>query len=132
MPEEVNRADNGDTRRAGLVDEHRKGDNLYANSVVALDADTGKLRWYFQFTPHDLHDWDAAQIPVLVDVTLGDARHKALAWPNRNGFYYLRFNTGGRIVAAPVTYEVSGRQYVAVAAGHDILAFALASFDAGQ
>jgi alcohol dehydrogenase (cytochrome c) len=67
----------------------RPGDNLYSDSVVALDADTGKLRWYFQFTPHDLHDWDANQIPVLVDATFGDVKRKLLAMANRNGFYYL-------------------------------------------
>ena len=45
----------------------RLGDNLYSNSVVALDADTGDLRWYFQFTPHDTHDWDSNHVPVLFD-----------------------------------------------------------------
>jgi alcohol dehydrogenase (cytochrome c) len=73
----------------------RPGDNLYSNSVVALDADSGKLRWHFQFTPHDLHDWDANQIPVLVDATLGDAKRKLLAVANRNGFYYLLDRTKG-------------------------------------
>jgi alcohol dehydrogenase (cytochrome c) len=73
----------------------RPGDNLYSNSVVALDVDSGKLRWYFQFTPHDVHDWDANQIPVLVDATVGDARRKLLAVANRNGFYYLLDRTNG-------------------------------------
>ena len=45
----------------------RKGDNLYSDSVVALDPDSGELKWYFQFTPHDLWDWDSVQVPVLVD-----------------------------------------------------------------
>ncbi|MEP7139121.1 MAG: PQQ-binding-like beta-propeller repeat protein [Caldimonas sp.] len=66
---------------------NRGGDNLYSNCVVALDAATGKLRWYFQFTPHDLHDWDAAQTPVLVDEP--NTGRRLMAWPNRNGFYYL-------------------------------------------
>ena len=48
----------------------RKGDNLYTESMVALDADTGKLKWYFQYTPHDVHDWDAVEIPVLVDAAI--------------------------------------------------------------
>ena len=48
--------------------QDRQGDNLYTSSLVALDADTGKLRWHYQFTPHDLHDWDAAQVPVLATV----------------------------------------------------------------
>jgi alcohol dehydrogenase (cytochrome c) len=67
----------------------RPGDNLYTASVVALDADTGKLRWHFQFTPHDEHDWDANQVPVLVDHDVaGEPRHLML-WGNRNGFYYV-------------------------------------------
>ena len=53
----------------------REGDNLYSDSVVALDADSGELRWYFQFTPHDIHDWDSTQIPILADTMFngGDA-----------------------------------------------------------
>jgi len=67
--------------------EDREGDNLYSNSVVALDATNGTLRWHFQFTPHDTHDWDSAQVPVLIDGPAPDQR-KLLAWPNRNGFFY--------------------------------------------
>lgn len=67
----------------------RRGDNLYSNSMLALDVDSGRLRWYFQFTPHDLHDWDAAQTPVLADAVVGNTRRKVLALANRNGFYYL-------------------------------------------
>jgi alcohol dehydrogenase (cytochrome c) len=78
----------------------RPGDNLYSNSVVALDADSGKLRWHFQFTPHDLHDWDGIQIPVLVDATVGDAKRKLLAVANRNGFYYLLDRTKGTFLLA--------------------------------
>jgi alcohol dehydrogenase (cytochrome c) len=78
--------------------EQRTGDNLYTNSVVALDADSGKLRWYFQFTPHDLHDWDSAQIPVLADVVVGGTKRKLLAWANRNGFYYLLDRTTGEFL----------------------------------
>jgi len=66
----------------------RMGDNLYAASVLALDGDTGEMKWYFQFTPHDVHDWDAIQIPVLADVELDGANRKAMLWANRNGFYY--------------------------------------------
>ena len=55
--------------------EARRGDNLYSASVVALDADKGELKWYFQFTPHDIHDWDSTQIPVLADAAFdGQAR----------------------------------------------------------
>ena len=68
--------------------EIRGGDNLYADSVLALDGDTGEMSWYFQFTPHDVHDWDAIQIPVLADIELDGAARKAMLWANRNGFYY--------------------------------------------
>ena len=66
----------------------RRGDNLYADSVLALDGDTGEMSWYFQFTPHDVHDWDAIQIPVLADIELDGEARKAMLWANRNGFYY--------------------------------------------
>jgi alcohol dehydrogenase (cytochrome c) len=64
----------------------RKGDNLYTDSMVALDADTGLLKWYFQFTPHDLHDWDGVEIPVLVDAPYQGRPRKLLVQANRNGF----------------------------------------------
>lgn len=70
----------------------RPGDNLYANSLVALDGDTGKLRWHFQFTPHDTHDWDANQVPVLVDDLVVTA--------NRNGFYYVLDRRTGKFLRA--------------------------------
>lgn len=69
--------------------DERKGDNLYSNSVLALDPATGKLRWYFQFTPHDLHDWDSVQTPVLVDAPFGGRHRKLLLHANRNGFFYV-------------------------------------------
>jgi len=75
----------------------RLGDNLYTNSVVALEANTGRLRWHFQFTPHDEHDWDAAQIPVLVDAPEGGPRALML-WANRNGFYYVLDRATGRFL----------------------------------
>ena len=68
--------------------EIRGGDNLYADSVLALDGDTGEMKWYFQFTPHDVHDWDAIQIPVLADITYDGEPRKAMLWANRNAFYY--------------------------------------------
>ncbi|MEZ5402353.1 MAG: PQQ-dependent dehydrogenase, methanol/ethanol family [Bryobacteraceae bacterium] len=67
----------------------RAGDNLYSDSAVALDADTGELKWYFQFTPHDQWDWDAVQTPVLVDREWKGQPRKLLLWANRNGFYYV-------------------------------------------
>ncbi|MDX2267081.1 MAG: PQQ-dependent dehydrogenase, methanol/ethanol family [Bryobacter sp.] len=67
----------------------RPGDNLYTDSVIALDATTGKLKWHFQFTPHDEWDWDAAQVPVLADITFRGQIRKVILWANRNGFYYV-------------------------------------------
>ncbi len=67
----------------------RPGDNLYTSSVVALDPDTGELKWHFQYTPHDTHDWDANQVPVLVDAEWDGAPRKLLTTANRNGFYYV-------------------------------------------
>jgi alcohol dehydrogenase (cytochrome c) len=78
--------------------EGRLGDNLYTNTMVALDADTGKLRWHFQFTPHDVHDWDAVEVPVLVDASFGGAPRKLLVQANRNGFYYVLDRTTGKFL----------------------------------
>ena len=79
--------------------EDRKGDNLYTNSVVALDAATGKLRWHFQFTPHDLHDWDATEPLVLVNAPFQGRDRKLLLQANRNGFYYVLDRTSGQFLA---------------------------------
>jgi alcohol dehydrogenase (cytochrome c) len=70
--------------------EVRRGDNLYAASLVAVDGDTGKLRWHFQFTPHDVHDWDSNQVPVIA------GQHVVTA--NRNGFYYVLDRRTGRFL----------------------------------
>jgi alcohol dehydrogenase (cytochrome c) len=80
--------------------DDRPGDNLYTASVVALDADTGKLRWHYQFTPHDVHDWDAIADPVLVDVKVGGKTVKAVVQANRNGFYYALDRATGKLLAA--------------------------------
>src|SRR5579863_4344590 len=80
----------------------RPGDNLYSSSVIALDADTGRLKWHFQFTPHDVHDWDAVQVPVLVDADLRGRRRKLMYWGNRNAFFYvLDRETGEFLMAKP-------------------------------
>ena len=80
----------------------RPGDNLYTDSVIALDADTGKLRWHFQFTPHDEWDWDAVQIPVLADLEWEGEPRKLMLWGNRNGFYYvLDRETGEFLLGKP-------------------------------
>ncbi len=80
--------------------DFRAGDNLYSCSVLALDPDTGKLKWHYQFTPHDLHDWDSTQNPVLVDTEFEGQMRKTLAWPNRNGFFYLIDRTNGKFMSA--------------------------------
>jgi alcohol dehydrogenase (cytochrome c) len=80
--------------------ESRKGDNLYSDSIVALDADTGKLRWHYQFTPHDLHDWDATEVPVLADVTIGGQLRKVVMMANRNGFFYTLDRANGQLLIA--------------------------------
>ncbi len=69
--------------------DDRKGDNLYSNSVVALDPDTGRLKWHFQFTPHDEYDFDATQVPVLADIEYQGRPRKVMLWANRNGFWYV-------------------------------------------
>lgn len=80
--------------------DERKGDNLYSSSVVALERSTGKLRWHYQFTPHDVHDWDATQIPVLVDTTFEGRPRKLLVQANRNGFFYVLDRTDGKLLLA--------------------------------
>ena len=77
----------------------RKGDNLYSDSVVALDADTGKLKWHFQFTPNDPYDYDAVQIPVLADATWDGRTRKLMLWANRNGFFYALDRTNGQFLS---------------------------------
>ena len=76
----------------------RLGDNLYSCSVLALDADTGKLKWHFQFTPHDAADWDAAIVPILADIDWKGARRKVLLSANRNGFFYVLDRTTGKFL----------------------------------
>jgi alcohol dehydrogenase (cytochrome c) len=82
--------------------DFRLGDNLYTNSVIALRADTGKLAWYFQFTPHDEHDWDSTQTPILTDLSINGTMRKVICWVNRNGFYYVLDRvTGEFLVGVP-------------------------------
>ncbi len=80
---------NGDTRR---------GDNLYTESVVALDADSGALKWHFQFSPHDEFDYDAVQVPVLADIAFGGRTRKVMLWANRNGYMYVLDRTNGEFL----------------------------------
>jgi alcohol dehydrogenase (cytochrome c) len=76
----------------------RRGDNLFTNSVIALHGHSGKLVWYFQFTPHDEHDWDSAQTPVLADLVIDGVKRKVILWANRNGFYYVLDRVTGKFL----------------------------------
>jgi alcohol dehydrogenase (cytochrome c) len=81
-------------------DDTRPGDNLYTCSLLALDPETGKIKWHFQFTPHDVHDWDATEVPILFDADLQGRRRKVVSMANRNGFYYVLDRQTGEFIAA--------------------------------
>src|SRR3984893_11972825 len=83
-----------------LAGEGRLGDNLYTCSIVALNPDTGKLVWYFQPSPHDVHDWDAVETPVLFDAEFKGKKSKLLSPASRNGFYFLLDRTDDQYLAA--------------------------------
>lgn len=86
----------------GYNGDMRMGDNLYSNSVLALDGASGELSWYFQFTPHDVHDWDSIQIPVLADIDFDGRQRKVMMWANRNAFFYvLDRETGEYLLGKP-------------------------------
>ena len=85
-----------------LYGESRLGDNLYSCSLVALDPDTGTLKWHFQFTPHDIHDWDAAETPMLLDLNWRGKPRKLVVQANRNAFFYvLDRETGEFLMGKP-------------------------------
>ena len=87
----------------------RKGDNLYSCSVVALDPDTGKLKWHYQFTPNDTHDWDSTEDMVLVDRMWHGAHRKLLLHGDRNGVFYVLDRTNGKFLqATPFVRATSG------------------------
>ena len=87
--------------------DQRTGDNLYTNSLLALDPDTGTLKWHYQFTPHDVHDWDSNHVPVLAD--WGD--RKVVMVANRNGFFYvLDRRTGNVLLGKPFTATTWARE----------------------
>jgi len=78
----------------------RPGDNLYSCSLLALDLDTGKLKWYYQFTPHDTRDWDGTQVPVLINAPFNGRERKLVVVPSRNGFFYILDRTNGEFLMA--------------------------------
>jgi acido-empty-quinoprotein group A len=79
-----------------IAGKARQGDNLYTESIIALNPDTGKLQWYFQPSPHDTHDWDAVQTPVLFDQDINGERRKLLAQASRNGWFFVLDRTNGK------------------------------------
>ena len=91
--------------------ENRPGDNLYSNSIVALDANSGELRWHYQFTPHDINDWDANHVPVLANIEWqGEPRRVAMVG-NRNGFFYVLDRvTGELLLGKPFTATTWARE----------------------
>jgi PQQ-dependent dehydrogenase (methanol/ethanol family) len=80
--------------------DERKGDNLYSDSILAIEPSTGKLRWHYQYTPHDLYDWDANQTPMLIDTEFQGSPRKLLVQANRNGFFYVLDRTDGEVLLA--------------------------------
>jgi alcohol dehydrogenase (cytochrome c) len=85
-----------------MAEKSRKGDNLYTCTILAINPDTGKMVWYYQVSPHDVHDWDAAETPVLIDGVIDGKPRKLLAQASRNGYYFLLDRaTGQHIVTAP-------------------------------
>jgi alcohol dehydrogenase (cytochrome c) len=83
-----------------FVGDSRPGDDLYTACVLALDADSGELKWHFQFTPHDLYDYDATETPVLMDATENGAVRRLLVQANRNGYFYFLDRTNGAFLRA--------------------------------
>ena len=87
--------------------DERKGDNLYTDSVVALNAKTGELKWYFQFTPHDTHDWDADEPILLIDEPWQGRPRKLVVQANRNGFFFVLDRTNGELLLATPFVKVN-------------------------
>jgi alcohol dehydrogenase (cytochrome c) len=108
----------------GYQADVRPGDNLFTNSVVAIEAKTGRLRWYYQFTPADEHDWDSAQQPILAEIVWGGQKRPVVLWANRNAFFYaLDRRTGEFLFAKPFVkqtwnegFDVKGRPRTAASA----------------
>lgn len=104
-----------------FVGDTRPGDDLYTSCVLAIDPDTGKLKWYFQFTPHDLYDYDANETPVLLDLPSKGETRRLLVQANRNGFLYVLDRTNGKFLdAAPFVEKLNWAKAVD-ASGRPIL-----------
>ena len=100
---------------------NREGDNLFTASIVALDADTGKLKWHYQFTPHDVHDWDATQVPVLGELTIDGQPRKVVMFANRNGFFYTIDRVTGKLIVAKPFVETTWAKEISSVTGRPIL-----------
>ncbi len=112
-----------------FVGDPRPGDDIYTDSVLALNPDSGELKWYFQFTPHDLYDYDATETPVLIDVEQGGAMRQLLAQANRNGFFYVLDRTNGKFLYATSFVEKLNWAKGVDANGRPILAGRIPSAD---
>jgi alcohol dehydrogenase (cytochrome c) len=94
-----------------IYSANRLGDNLYTASLLAVDAKTGTMRWHYQFTPHDTHDWDANHVPVLAEVTIGGRARQVVMVANRNGFFYVLDRvTGELLIGKPYTATTWARE----------------------
>ena len=89
--------------------DNRPGDNLYTDSVLALDPSTGKIKWHFQFTPEDVHDWDSNETMILFEAQIGGRERKLLAQANRNGFYYVLDRATGEFLTGVRTRNRRGQ-----------------------
>ncbi len=100
---------------------NREGDNLFTASLVALDVDTGRRKWHYQFTPHDVHDWDATQVPVLGDLTIDGQPRKVVMFANRNGFFYTIDRVTGKLIVAKPFVETTWAKEISMLTGRPIL-----------
>lgn len=83
-----------------IAHKGRMGDNLFTECIIALNPDTGKLKWYFQSSPHDTHDWDANQTPVLIDGTINGQPRKLIAQASRNGYFFVLDRATGKNIVS--------------------------------
>ena len=83
-----------------IAHKNRAGDNLFTGSIVAVNADTGKMVWHFQSSPHDTHDWDSTQTAVLIDDEVNGQKRKLIAQAARNGHYFLLDRTTGKAIVS--------------------------------
>src|SRR5260370_174462 len=88
----------------GYTGQGRKGDNLFTCALVAINVDTGKMAWYYQTSPHDTHDWDSSQTPVLIDGMIDGKPKKLVSTASRNGYFF----TVDRVTGEPVTSAMFG------------------------